>query len=585
MLLRLSRPSLPSRSGRKVKLVMTLLVRDEADIVSANIEFHLSMGVDFIIATDNLSVDGTTDILRAYERRGVLRYISQEDDDFSQSRWVTHMARLAYSEHGADWVINNDADEFWYPQQGDLKSVLAEIDQACEAVMIERVNFVPLELSETDHFADVMTVRERISLNALGEPLPGKVCHRGRAEIEVDSGNHGVKFAGEAAPTEPAAITILHFPLRSYRQFENKIAKGGAAVRRNALDQAGTWRYLFELFARGDLENYWRGVVADEVAIDSGLRDGRFVRDERLKNALSKRATQPAPFIVGVGRSGTTLLRMMLDAHPDLAIPSETHFLAAFLSNADAVSPDGFFSTVVDSATWGNFAMDEAELRAELDRIESFTLSEGVRAFYRLYARFHGKSRWGDKTPPYRAYMTEIARLLPEVRFIHVIRDGRDVALSYRGLWFGPGDDVELQAQFWVDQISSIRTQSKELAGYREIRYEDLVTSPESTLRSMCAYLDVPYDPRMLDYHRTASGRLAEVRRPFGPAGFPSDRDRFISIYENASRPPDVARIGRWRIEMTPEDRRRYEAIAGGLLRELGYDVPVDERDLGPRSV
>ena len=79
-----------------MKLVMTLLVRDEADIVSSNIDFHLNHGVDFIIATDNLSVDGTTDILRAYERHGVLHYIDETDDNYAQHRWVTHMARLAY---------------------------------------------------------------------------------------------------------------------------------------------------------------------------------------------------------------------------------------------------------------------------------------------------------------------------------------------------------------------------------------------------------------------------------------------------------------------------------------------------------
>ena len=107
----------PIRRLSEMKLVMTLLVRDEADIVSSNIDFHLDQGVDFIIATDNLSVDGTTDILRAYERRGVLHYIHQTDDDYAQHRWVTNMARLACTQFAADWVINNDADEFWCPDR------------------------------------------------------------------------------------------------------------------------------------------------------------------------------------------------------------------------------------------------------------------------------------------------------------------------------------------------------------------------------------------------------------------------------------------------------------------------------------
>jgi Glycosyl transferase family 2 len=101
-----------------MKLVMTLLVRDEADIIAANIEFHLAQGVDFIIATDNLSEDGTTGILNNFERKGVLHYIRETDDDYAQHRWVTRMARLARTRFGADWVINNDEAALLLPYRG-----------------------------------------------------------------------------------------------------------------------------------------------------------------------------------------------------------------------------------------------------------------------------------------------------------------------------------------------------------------------------------------------------------------------------------------------------------------------------------
>ena len=123
-----------------MKLVMTLLARDEADIIGANIDFHFGQGVDLIIAMDNLSVDDTAKILRDYERRGLVHYLSQPEDNYMQHRWVTGMARLAFAKFGADWVINSDADEFWCPDAGDLKQTLKAIPPRYDAVEVERSN-------------------------------------------------------------------------------------------------------------------------------------------------------------------------------------------------------------------------------------------------------------------------------------------------------------------------------------------------------------------------------------------------------------------------------------------------------------
>src|SRR5438094_6481966 len=108
-----------------MKLVMTLLARDEADVVDAQIAYHLNAGVDFVIATDNRSQDGTTEILEAYEREGCLRLIREPGDDMRQGPWVTRMAQLAAADYGADWVINADADEFYWPRGTSLKEALA----------------------------------------------------------------------------------------------------------------------------------------------------------------------------------------------------------------------------------------------------------------------------------------------------------------------------------------------------------------------------------------------------------------------------------------------------------------------------
>jgi hypothetical protein len=276
-----------------MKLVMTLLVRNEADIIAANIDFHIAKGVDLIIAMDNLSSDETAELLRDYERRGLVHYLFQPDDDYMQHRWVTGMARLAVTKFGADWVINGDADEFWCPDSGDLKASLKAIPPRYDAVEVERSNFLPRLNQSGQFFAEVMTVRERRSVNALGKPLPGKICHRGFDDIEVSQGNHAVRRRGHECPSARAPITILHFPMRSYQQFADKIALGGAAYSRNIDLPAyigSTWRHLYQVWQKGELKDYFLSLIPSEMEIERELREGRFVRDTRLAEFFAGRS-------------------------------------------------------------------------------------------------------------------------------------------------------------------------------------------------------------------------------------------------------------------------------------------------------
>ena len=174
-----------------MKLVMTLLLRDEEDIVRENLDFHLAQGVDRVIVTDNGSEDATVEILREYEAQGAVRLLLEPADDYSQGRWVTRMARLAAAE-GADWVINNDADEFWWPRSGTLASTFEGLGDEVGIVVAHRTNFAPRP-EDGRRFWERMTARERESLNPLGKPLPPKVAHRAHREITVVQGNHRVE--------------------------------------------------------------------------------------------------------------------------------------------------------------------------------------------------------------------------------------------------------------------------------------------------------------------------------------------------------------------------------------------------------
>src|SRR5207245_4246497 len=141
---------------------------DEEDVIDDHLVFHLDHGVDHVVVTDNRSVDGTRDVLERYTRLGVVTVIDERDDTFDQWRWVTRMARMAKSELGADWVVNADADEFWWPKSGSLASVLAAVPDRYGAVAAPRVNFVPAPPG-VEPWWRRMVVRETRSRNNLGE--------------------------------------------------------------------------------------------------------------------------------------------------------------------------------------------------------------------------------------------------------------------------------------------------------------------------------------------------------------------------------------------------------------------------------
>jgi glycosyltransferase involved in cell wall biosynthesis len=273
-----------------MKIVMTLLVRDEEDILRENIEFHLAHGVDEIVLMDNLSVDATAEIAREYERAGRLHYLFQPNDDYAQGRWVTTMARHAARELRADWVINSDADEFWLPQGGTLKDVFASVDPTVTAIAAARTNFVA-RVEDDRPFWRRMDVRRVESRNALGRILPTKVAHRACSDVAVEQGNHGITIGGASVAASQASLVILHFPYRSRRQYLNKIVKGGSAYARNVELPpyvGDAWRHLYRLHVAGRFDEAAAVDLYSEDRVQAGLATGALIRDERLIAALSE---------------------------------------------------------------------------------------------------------------------------------------------------------------------------------------------------------------------------------------------------------------------------------------------------------
>jgi hypothetical protein len=284
----------------------------------------------------------------------------------------------------------------------------------------------------------------------------------------------------------------------------------------------------------------------------------------------------PAPFVVGVPRSGTTLLRLMLDAHPELAIPPETHFIPAVIR---AVRRDRSADQVAHAMTkhrrWADFGLDADELRERVRALDPLEAGPALRAFYEMYAAGQGKPRWGDKTPGYATRMRRIQRALPEARFVHVIRDGRDVVVSRNRRSRDPLP-ADVAARRWKRRVISTRRRAEGVEHYIEVRYEELVGEPEATLRRVCAFVELPFGEAMLRYHERAAERLAEIDRDLPAKGgsHELDAEARMAAHARAEEPPAPERIGAWREEMAPEDVAAFEAEAGALLEDLGYNRP-----------
>jgi hypothetical protein len=288
----------------------------------------------------------------------------------------------------------------------------------------------------------------------------------------------------------------------------------------------------------------------------------------------------PMPVVVGAPRSGTTLLRYLLDSHPALAIPPETGFLAFAPSISDhgVATRENLFRIVTncppDAPAWSDFGIDKDDYWNELLRIEPFDLAEGFRAFYRLYAAKQRKPRYGEKTPCYCEHIPLIESLLPEAHFLHIIRDGRDAALSLRPLWFAPGKDIRTLALYWRGLVRTGREGGARARSYMEVRYEDLVTDADRVVRSICDFIQLEFDPAMLRFWERTPERLREHRtRQRLDGSVQVTHEQRLVQQKMTMYPPDPTRIFNWKREMRPAECAEFVCYAGDTLKELGYEV------------
>ncbi len=276
--------------------------------------------------------------------------------------------------------------------------------------------------------------------------------------------------------------------------------------------------------------------------------------------------TAPPFFIVGFQRSGTTLLRLMLDNHPAIAIPLDTVGLWAryedrlpayhdLATDADAARMVADILADERIRLWQvPLASDEVLARRRYPGLPGL-----MDAFHLAYAAARGKQQWGDKDPGNMHRIDRLHRWFPTSRIVHIIRDGRDACLSHRGQSFGVQDLVEC-AGLWREQVEWVRRIGVVLgpARYHELKYEDLVAQPEPVLRAVAGFLQVPWAPEMLTYHERVAQSVPEEKRHLWPL---------------LNQRPVADNAGRWRTGMSRGERICFERRAGALLATLGYET------------
>jgi hypothetical protein len=265
------------------RIVMTLLVRDGIDLIDDWLRYHFARGVDYVIVTDHRSVDGTTDSLREEERRGRLRLFRESVEVIDQSAIVTGMARLAAVEHGADWVINSDADEFWWPRGGGLQDILAAVPDRFGVLRGLMRHFVLRTPEAPPRATERLTVRSRPSRNLRDAyHAQVKIVHRGTPDVIVSTGNHDADGLGLALVREWLPFEVLHFPLRTREQLLAKYTEHSKILAGQHLVRAASL-----LSASETQESFIASLTYDDQAVASGLATGELVRDTRLRDALS----------------------------------------------------------------------------------------------------------------------------------------------------------------------------------------------------------------------------------------------------------------------------------------------------------
>ncbi|MEL7354083.1 MAG: sulfotransferase [Cyanobacteria bacterium J06560_5] len=268
-------------------------------------------------------------------------------------------------------------------------------------------------------------------------------------------------------------------------------------------------------------------------------------------------------FLVGCPRSGTTLLQQILDAHPDIAVAPETHFVRRFwLEQAqygDLLKDENYRAVIRAIAQTAEFS--EMGLSAEHYELEAWRKPRNYATLLTLlleqFRQKHGVCIVGEKTPNHLLYMQILQTLFPQAKFIHIIRDARAVVNSWRTVPWSTGN-VTGDAKVWQRYMDTARRLPPAEGSMMTLHYENLVMTPKDCAQKICNFLSIEFDASMLNYHTKKSDRVNLEREPWK---------------RNATKPLDAQSLTKWEKQLSVNEIARVEVVAKSELLQLGYTL------------
>ena len=273
--------------------------------------------------------------------------------------------------------------------------------------------------------------------------------------------------------------------------------------------------------------------------------------------------TRAGFFIVGAPRTGSTLLRRILNTHSQVAIPPESPFLIDYLK-ADHVPAARRLALLVEDPDYRDWRQGVAT------QLDASDVASGIARIHESYAAAAGKSRWGHKTPRLVRHWERLARLFPDARFIHLVRDPRAVAASLRSSAAHRNHALAAARRWRLD--TGFGLAMERVLGSRALRvhYEDLVRGPEATIRKVCAFLDLAFDRTML--------QPAELRL--------NPHEALRGHHERVGQPIDGESLETWRQTLSSRDIDVVNAVVAKVSESCGYPVdPAPAPGLWQRAI